>query len=272
MWGEAKRRIGAHWPALLSASGALLTVVGWILDREMSGRQLWCEVSAELQASANAAPATTTVTSTSCRGIDILYNGAQVLLTVGVVLLVVGVVGLVRRAPAAWRAGNQRRVLAGLATCVVVLAAVWVGPGQWDRLSAAFEAKAHRRGQAALAELKLPAELRRQPYKGCVPSPDLICATSSLPPDEVEPLLRTLLNGTPDEDVCRLVPVPQSAPEEPCPVKAILGGQPARASASHHVLFGKDGPPPAGATPLRAGRHTLFTMGSDVRIALVPRI
>jgi hypothetical protein len=270
MWGDAKRRVGRHWPALFSGVGAPLAVAGWILDRAVSTRQLWCHVSADLQAFGSASRGSTAVETTSCTGIDVLYNGAQVLLTMGMLLLVVGVVGLARRAPGAWRAGNQRRVLARLATGVVVLAAVWVAPGQWDKLSAEIETRSQRRGQVALAKLKLPAELNRQPHEGCVPSPDLICATSSLPPDKVEPLLRALLNGKPDTELCRLVATPLP---EPCPVEASLGGHPARAWASHHLVVVKDGPPPAGATPLRPGRNShLYTVGSEVRITLVQRI
>ncbi len=231
----------------------MLAVVGLILDREMSVQHLWCHLS-----------------TASCTRIDVLYNSAQVLGYLAPAPLVVGVVGLIRRAWAAWRSGHRWRPLAGLASVVLLLAGVWVTPGLWDTYSAELDARAQRRGQVALAELTLPAELSRQPYEDCVPSPDLICATSSLPPDEVEPLLRALLNGKPDAAICRLLPKPLL--DEPCPVEASVGGHPARAWASHHLLVVRNGRPPAGATPVRPGHTRLFTLGSEVRIALTPRL
>jgi hypothetical protein len=79
-----------------------------------------------------------------------------------------------------------------------------------------------------------------------------------------------LLDGYPDDTVCRLLPVPDGL----CPatIRGTIADYPAVAIVTRHLLVIRaGGKPPAHAIPTRPGSTRMFYLGSDVSIELVTK-
>jgi hypothetical protein len=276
--------------------GALVGAVGWLLLKSASGPYQICHIVGSLHDLASALPGAQTSPPSSCSTVDHRFFAAVGVAAAGGILTLVTLIAMARRAGASRRAGSpwwlhtapgrlaawldrrlpgkgpadgSARITGELVTALgiaLLVGAVALGSVGWNKLSGTLEARAHHRGQIALAALALPTQLDVKANPSCQPSPDRLCASSSLPPAQVEPMLQQLLHGKPNAQLCGMLPTPDDAP---CPVYGKLGGYRAMAIAFNHLVVIHQGKPPPGATPVRPGSTHLFYRGTDISISLL---
>lgn len=298
--GRRSTRVG--WTGSAALSGGLLTAAGMVLLHLASGPRQLCHVLNSLDDLAGGEPDQPLLPRPSCASLDERYVIAVALTCVGSVVALVALVAMARRAwssrraghpwwlhraasrVAAWidawlpgqrRADGRPRISSGFVTvlgALVALGCVSAAFGVWSNISRTLELRTHHRGQVALATLQLPTGLTLGSpdgrSAGCTPSPDTLCASSALPPDQVDPILRQLLHGKPDAAICALLPTPAGT-KAPCAIYGRIGGYRAMAIPFNHLLVLRSGAAPPGAVPVRPGNTHMFYLGTDVTITLL---
>jgi hypothetical protein len=129
---------------------------------------------------------------------------------------------------------------------------------------------AYKNATAAVAHVKLPAGIQREPASSCYQG-DALCGRSALAPLQLLSQLRQIVGGG------HLERAPGCQTTRPwCPMIAAgkLDGFHLTAIAFHHLLVVLHAKPPRGAQPVPPGRHHLFWVGSDihVRVDLPPAL
>lgn len=289
------------WTGAATVAGVAWAVAGWVLLKATSGAHQLCHVFASLDDLAAGSAGPQPLPRPSCSTTDDRYFLALGILWAGVALAVVGIVAMARRARASRRAGcpwlmhrvttrvavwidpwlpGQRRAdgnprisngLVSVMGVMMLLVAINIGVAGWGHFARIRDARSHHRGQVALAALKLPVGVMAGSADGsksaCAPSPDTLCASSPLPPAQVDAMLRRLIHGKPNPAICALLPSPAGPPT--CAIYGKLGGYGAMAIAFNHLVVVRSGAPPPGAVPVHPGNKRFFYLGTDVTITLL---
>ncbi len=268
--------------------GVLVGVWGFLLAHGQAPVRSLCHVFASGDALLKGVGGSTPPTVPNCTSPDVLYNLGRLMVLVGSAAALVAILALARRgrraavAGAPWRTRratdsvarwldarlpgrthSQPRLrggyLLGLAAALAVVG-VTSGASAWQSHRQAAKLHAYNIANAALADLRLPAAIEREPSSTCG-SP--VCARSQLMPPQVEPYLLHLLSGTPEPALSRLLGC-----AGPCPinVQGQIDGYPVVAIAFWHLLIVRHGKPPKGAIPDPSGHREVFYRGSDIYI------
>jgi hypothetical protein len=164
---------------------------------------------------------------------------------------------------------TRTRVRASL----VLVLAVTVGLGArqvWRSEQERVQQRARRAAAESLATMALPPELTRgSDLQMCAHAVDTICATSASTPSSLEQTLVRLLDGSIDDQSCKILPPPTGSP---CPVVVVgtVAGHPAMGIAEPRLIRVDSGKPSAGAVPVKPGSASpLYWSGSEIAIGLL---
>jgi hypothetical protein len=129
---------------------------------------------------------------------------------------------------------------------------------------------AHRHAaEQRLAALTLPKGLASASSgSGCSPSVDTLCVSSAMSVESLRPEVESLLSGRSSTVRCSVLTLP-AAMRCPVTVYGKIAGYPAVASVFQCLIYVRNGQPPTGAVPIRAGSHRAYFLGSEVSISLL---
>ncbi|MGQ0629937.1 MAG: hypothetical protein ACT4P1_02770 [Sporichthyaceae bacterium] len=288
-------RVRAGWTLPAALTGLITASMGgWLVYSGIQAKTA-CDLSSFFaDLTENERPAT------ACSGVNLQLNVGGFMFVAGTLLALVALLAAGRRGRAAARAGHPwplRRILTraavaldrrlpgasptgaprigpttvGALLSVLLLVGVLAAHDAWSAHQSNAELARRSAAQRALDTLVLPAGVTRSSVDdvGCKVDADTVCASSSLPVEELRPAMESLLAGRASTEMCELAPRPNGWP---CPVtvQGKIAGYPAIAIVDRHLVMVREGDPPAGAVPLRPGAtRGVFFLGTDINVSLL---